>query len=350
MEALHGLRVKLSEMQLRRPRAFGDCWLACRLWDELELDQFWRERLPKGKEEVPWVKVLELLVVHRLIAPGSEWRLHRQWFLKSAMDQLLEEDFVVAAKNRLYECLAVVLEHREALFSHLPGRWRDLFGVRYELLLYDLSSTYFEGEMERVPKAKHGHSRDQRGDCKQVVLAVVVTAEGFPLAYKVMAGNTSDKTTLQGMIQKIQAQYGKANRIWVMDRGIPTKAVLQEMRESDPPVSYLVGTPRAQWQQFEKELAEKPWEKLRDSIQVKLFSHEGEVYVLLRSEGRQAKEVAMRRRRLAKLLRTLRAWRRERKNPWKRDTLLLKLGAAGKEAGRAWFSANLARLRGFDPV
>ena len=335
-DALNGLRVKLSELQLCRPRAFGNCWLACRLWDELQLDQFWRERLDHGKEEVPWAKVLELLTVHRLLAPGSEWRLHRQWFLQSAMDQLLEEDFAVAAKNRLYECLDKVGAHRAALFTHLQARWRDLFGAQYDLLLYDLTSTYFEGQMAQAPKAKHGYSRDQRSDCKQVVLAVVMTSEGFPLAYEVMPGNTSDKTTLKKFIQGIQGQYGKAERIWVMDRGIPTEATLQEMRASDPPVSYLVGTPRARWKQFEKELAPVPWEKIRDSIQVKLFWHEGEVYVLAKSQGRQAKEVAMRRRKLAKLLRSLRALRKERKNPLKRDTLLQKLGAAHKAAGWAW--------------
>jgi transposase len=335
-DVLNGLRVKLSEMELRQPRAFGHCWLACRLWDELELDWFWQNRLPRGGEKVPWIKVLELLTVHRLLAPGSEWRLHRQWFVRSAMDQLLDSDFAVAAKNRLYECLDQVLEHRAALFTHLQGRWRDLFGAKYDLLLYDLTSTYFEGQMGLAPKAKHGHSRDRRGDCKQVVIAVVMTREGFPLAYEVMAGNTSDRTTLKEFIDKIHAQYGKAERIWVMDRGIPKKETLEEMRQSDPPVSYLVGTPRASWQQFEKQLAEVAWEKIRDSVEVKIFTHEEEVYVLVKSQGRQAKEIAMRRRRLAKLLRTLRGLRREKKNPLKRDTLLLKLGAARKEAGRAW--------------
>ncbi len=335
-DVLNGVKVKLWEMELLRPRVFGNCWLGCHLWDELELGRFWREKLPSGQEQVRWDKVLALLVVNRLIAPGSEWSVHRHWFLASAMDELLGEDFVLAAKNRLYHCLDHLLAHRQALFSHLQQRWQDLFGAKYELLLYDLTSTYFEGEMEAVPKARYGHSRDGRGDCKQVVLAVVMTTEGFPLAYEVMAGNTSDKTTLREFLQKIEKQYGKAERIWVMDRGIPTEETLKEMRDSNPPISYLVGTPRARWQQFEKQLADLPWEKIRDSVQVKLFTHEGEVYVLAKSDGRQAKEMAMRRRRLTKLLRTLRALRREKKTQLKRDTLLLKLGAARKEAGRAW--------------
>ena len=234
---------------------------------------FWRERLPEGKAEVPWFKVLELLTVRQLVAPGSKWHLHRRWFLSSAMDQLLEEDFAVAAKNRLYECLDQIDRHRAALFTHLQGRWKDLFGATYDLLLYDLTSTYFEGEMEQAPKAKHGYSRDKRSDCRQVVIAVVLSPEGFPLAYEVMPGNTSDQTTLNLFLQKIQAQYGQARRLWIMDRGIPTEETLQEMRQSDPPVGYLVGTPRARWDQFQEQFEKVPWQKLRDTVEVKLLFH-----------------------------------------------------------------------------
>jgi len=335
-DVLNGLRVKLSELTLERPRVFGDCWLACRVWDELRLGEFWRERLPAGKAEVPWVKVLELLAVRQLVAPGSKWHLHRRWFLTSAMDELLDEDFAVAAKNRLYECLDIIDTHRAALFDHLQARWQDLFGATCDLLLYDLTSSYFEGAMAGAPKARHGHSRDHRPDCRQLVLAVVLTPEGFPLAYEIMPGNTSDKSTLHAFLHKIQAQYGKANRIWIMDRGIPTEETLAEMRRSDPPVGYLVGTPRARWEQFRAEFDQLPWQKLRDSIEVKLLAHGDEIYVLAKSSGRHAKERAMRRRKLARLLRTLRALRRDRVRPWKRDTLLHKLGAAHKTAGKAW--------------
>jgi transposase len=335
-EVLNGLQVKLSELTLQRPRVFGDCWLGCRLWDELELGPFWRQRLPEGKAWVPWFKVLELLTVRQLVAPGSKWHLHRRWFLASAMDQLLEEDFAVAAKNRLYECLDRIDRYRAELFTHLQGRWKDLFGATYDLLLYDLTSTYFEGQMEEAPKAKHGYSRDKRSDCRQVVIAVVLSPEGFPLAYEVMPGNTSDRTTLKGFLQKIQSQYGQARRIWIMDRGIPTEETLAQMRQSDPPVGYLVGTPRARWDQFQEQLEKVPWQKLRDQVEVKLFSQEAEVYVLAKSQGRRQKETAMRRRKLARLLRTLRQLRRTRQRPWKRDTLLHKLGAAHKEAGKAW--------------
>jgi hypothetical protein len=262
-DVLNGLQIKLSELTLQRPRVFGDCWLGCRLWDELQLDRFWRPRLPEGKAEAPWCKVLELLTVRQLVAPGSKWHLHRRWFLASAMDQLLEEDFAVAAKNRLYECLDRIDRRRTGLFTHLQGRWKDLFGATYDLLLYDLTSTCFEGEMEQAPKAKHGYSRDKRPDCRQVVIAVVLSAQGFPLAYEIMPGNTSDKTTLNLFLQKIQAQYGQARRIWIMDRGIPTGETLTEMRQSDPQVGYLVGAPRGRWDQFKEEFAKVPWQKLR---------------------------------------------------------------------------------------
>jgi transposase len=340
-EVLNGLQVKLSELTLQRPRVFGDCWLACRLWDELQLGEFWRQRLPDGKAQVPWFKVLELLAVRQLVAPGSKWHLHRRWFLSSAMDQLLDEDFAVAAKNRLYECLDRIDAHRAALFTHLQARWKDLFGATYDLLLYDLTSTYFEGEMKQAPKAKHGYSRDKRPDCRQVVIAVVLSPEGFPLAYEIMPGNTSDKTTLKLFLQKIQAQYGQAKRIWIMDRGIPTEEILKEMRQSDPPVSYLVGTPRARWDQFKDELEKLPWQNLRETVHVKLISCAEEVYVLAKSQGRRAKEMAIRRRKLTRLLHTLRGLRRTRQRLWKRDTLLLKLGAARKEAGKAWSFVKL---------
>lgn len=349
-EVLNGVQVKLSELTLQRPRVFGDGWLACRLWDELQLGEFWRERLPDGKARVSWFKVLELLAIRQLVAPGSKWHLHRHWFLSSAMDQLLDEDFAVAAKNRLYECLDHIDWHRAALFTHLQARWKDLFGATYDLLLYDLTSSYFEGEMPRAPKAKHGYSRDKRPDCRQVIIAVVLSAEGFPLAYEIMPGNTSDKTTLHLFLQKIQAQYGKANRIWIMDRGIPTEETLQEMRQSDPPVSYLVGTPRARWDQFKDDLEKLPWQKLRDTIEVKLLSQGQELYVLAKSQGRRAKERAIRRRKLAKLLHTLRGLRRTRQRAWKRDTLLLKLGAARKEAGKAWNFVKLTLPKPRQPV
>ncbi|HZE26018.1 MAG TPA: IS1634 family transposase [Terriglobales bacterium] len=332
-DAVDGLQVKLSGLELRRARAFGNCWLACELWRQLGLDGFWQQRLPDGREAVRWEKVLQVLVVNRWIDPGSEWRLHRQWFLSSAMDELLGVDFAVAEKDRLYRCLDRILEHKPELFVWLKQKWADLFHADFEVLLYDLTSTYFEGEMEENPKAKHGYSRDGRPDCLQVVIALVITPDGFPLAYEVMDGNTSDRTTLRGFLDQIENTYGQAKRLWVMDRGIPSEAILAEMRNPARPVSYLVGTGKSKIKQYEKKWLDLPWHKVRDSVEVKLFEQDGELYVLAKSEGRQRKEIAMRRRRLARLLRKLRAMRRSLPS---RDQLLMRIGAAKTAAGRAF--------------
>jgi transposase len=332
-DAVDALQVKLSGLELRRPRAFGNCWLASEIWRQLELDRFWQQRLPDGRETVNWEKVLRLLVVNRLIDPGSELRVHRQWFLQSAMDDLLGVDFEVAEKDRLYRCLDRLLEHKQDLFVWLRQKWADLFQADFEVLLYDLTSTYFEGAMEENPRAKRGYSRDGRPDCLQVVIALVVTTDGFPLAYEVMDGNTSDRTTLRGFLDKIETTYGKAKRMWVMDRGIPTEAILAEMRDPKRPVSYLVGTPKSKIGQHEKQWLDLPWQKVRDSVEVKLFEQDGELYVLAKSEGRQRKEIAIRRKRLVRLLRKLRAMRHSLPA---RDQLLLRIGAAKTEAGRAF--------------
>jgi transposase len=332
-DAIDSVQVKLSEMKLERARPYGNCWLGCELWRQLQLDRFWSEKLPQGREGVAWPQVLELLVVNRLIEPGSEFRLHRHWFDHSAMDVLLGQDFAVAEKDRLYRCLDRVLEHKQDLFVHLQQRWKDLFDAEFDLLLYDLTSTYVEGEAEQNPKARYGYSRDKRPDCKQVVIALIVTPAGLPLAYEVMAGNTSEKTTLRGFLDRIENLYGKARRVWLMDRGIPTEDLLREMRTSRQETFYLVGTSRAKVRQYEKQWLELPWHKVRESVEVKLFAQDGELYVLAKSEGRQAKEIAMRRKKLARLLRKLRAMRRSCP---KRDQLLMRVGAAKTDAGRAF--------------
>jgi transposase len=346
-DALDSVQVRLSGLELRRPRSFGNCWLACELWHQLGLDEFWQQRLPEGREGVSWEKVLQLLVVNRLLEPGSEFRVHRQWFVDSAMDELLGENFAVAEKDRLYRCLDRILEHKQELFVWLKKKWADLFAADFEVLLYDLTSTYFEGQMEQNPKAKRGYSRDHRPDCLQLVIALVVTPDGFPLAYEVMNGNTSDRTTLRGFLKQIEDTYGKAQRVWVMDRGIPSEAMLQEMREPQRQTFYLVGTPKSRIQQHEQKWLDLPWQKVRDAVEVKLYEHEGELYVLAKSQGRQAKEMAMRRKRLARLLRKLRAMRRSLPQ---RDQLLLRIGAAKKEAGRAFGFVKIQLPKADQPV
>jgi transposase len=331
-----GVQVRLAEFTLHRPRQWGACWVGCQLWNQLRMDQFWGPLLPPSREGTDWKNILQTLTIYRLIDPGSEWRLHRQWFQNSALADLLAEDFALAEKNNLYRCLDRLLVHRTALFKHLRQRWEDLFGLKFNVLLYDLTSTYFESDPpfpEGDPR-RFGYSRDKRSDCVQVVIALVVTPEGFPLAYEVMPGNTSDKTTLKAFLEKIEQLYGKAERIWIMDRGIPTKKTLEAMRAADPKIYYLVGTPRAQLTKLEARLTPLPWRTVREQVEVKLLSQDKELYVLARSGDRRHKERAMRRRKLKDLWKRLGQLQRQKRLD--RDELLLKLGRAHEQAGRAY--------------
>lgn len=325
------LALKLTEYRLSGARQYGACWLACELWKQLELDKFWRERLTPTREGTDWAKLLTVSTVYRLVEPGSEWRCHRVWYDRSAMKDLLGEGFHWGSKDQLYEVLDRVVKHRSELFQHLQSRWRDLFGAKFEVLLYDLTSTYFEGEGADIEKAKYGYSRDHRPDCKQVVLALVVTPEGFPLGYEVMPGNTLDKETLPGFLKKIEELYGKAQRVWIMDRGIPTEEQLTTLRASHPEVKYLVGTPRARVKAMRSKWESLAWTKVRGSVEVKLFKESGELYVVAKSGGRQDKEIAIRRKKLARLLRALRGMKKETS----RDRLLMRWGVARSAAGRA---------------
>ena len=329
------VRVRLSELRLCRPRQWGACWLVIKLWRELELDRFWGERLLRSRKGTRWDQVLLVLVAYRLIAPGSEWRLHREWFSRCALGDLLGADFSLADSHKLYACHDLLLKHKQALFDHLVNRWRDLFNASFEVLLYDLTSTYFESDPpeEEKDKRRFGYSRDKRSDCVQVVIALIVTPQGFPLAYEVLAGNTADNTTLRAFLHKIEAQYGKAQRIWLMDRGIPTEEVLQEMRHSDPPIKYLVGTPKGRLTRLENQLLDKPWHNARPGVQVKLLAEEGELYVLAHSADRVAKERAIRRRQLKWL------WARLKQlsaMTLTREQLLMKLGAAKQKTPKTW--------------
>lgn len=332
----YGVKVRLEAMELHRPRQWGACWLACHLYEQLELDQFWNARLPDSREGTCWRHILQTLICYRLIDPGSEWRLHRLWFDRSAMGDLLGADYALVEKNALYRSLDKVLKHKTALFSHLTERWQDLFRAKFDVLLYDLTSTYFESDPpdDENDKRRYGYSRDKRSDCVQVVIALVVTPEGFPLAYEVLAGNTSDKTTLREFLNKIETQYGKAERIWVMDRGIPTEEVLSEMRHSDPPVYYLVGTPKGRLTQLEQKLLGLPWQAVRPGVAVKLLPQEQELYVLAVSRDRISKERAMRRRQLCALVKRLKQLQQMKLSSTQK--LLLKLGQAKGQYPAAW--------------
>jgi len=330
-----GVQVHLDRMELHRPRQWGACWLACQLYEQLGLDRFWAERLPDSRQGTCWRDILQTLVCYRLIDPGSEWRLHRLWFEQSAMGDLLGRDYALVEKNALYRTLDKVLAHKPALFSHLQQRWRDLFGAKFDVLLYDLTSTYFESTApeDENDKRRFGYSRDKRPDCVQVVIALIVTPEGFPLAYEVLPGNTADKTTLKDFLKKIEDQYGKAERIWVMDRGIPTEAVLEQMRTSDPPVSYLVGTPKGRLNKLESQLLPLDWQAVRPGVDVKLLPQPQELYVLARSHNRVNKERAMRQRQLKALCKRLTQLRRMSLTA---RQLLLKLGEARGRYRLAW--------------
>jgi transposase len=326
-EVSNSIQIRLHQMTLHHPRQWGGCWLAMELWRQLGLDVFWTPRLPASRKGTDWLNVLKTLVCYRLLDPGSEWRLHRDWFKNSALADLLGEDDSVAAKNTLYGCLDKLLEHKEPMFFCLKTQWNELFNASYDVLLYECDPPEEADGLRRF-----GYSRDKRSDCVQVVIALIVTPEGFPLAYKVMPGNTSDKTTLPDFLSQIEKQYGKRNRLWIMDRGIPTEAVLEQMRVEG--ASYLVGTPRGRLSTLEDQLFRQPWKQIQDQIEVKLTRDGEDLYVLTRSGGRRDKEQAMRRRRLKKLWKRLHHIRGMKK--LERDALLLKLGAAKQDVGNAW--------------
>ncbi len=239
----------------------------------------------------------------------------------------------VLKDDTLYRCLDKLVAHKRAFFSFLRARWETLFDVRFDVLLYDLTSTYFESDSPFAGKRQYGYSRDKRPDCVQVVIALIVTPEGFPLAYEVMPGNTSDKTTLTEFLERIEQQYGRSDRVWIMDRGIPTEATLKQMRARESPVHYLVGTPKGRLTRLEREFLAMPWREVREHVDVKLLDKDEELYILARSRARTLKERGMRQRRLKKLWRRLHELQQQKLT---RDQLLIKLGAAKKEAGRAY--------------
>jgi len=331
-EAVH---IRLGDIQLRKPRQWGACWLALHLWEQLHLDEFWQSRLPASRKGTRWLNVLKALVAYRLIDPGSEFRFHRDWYQRTALGDLLGEDFTLAQKDKPYRCLDLLVKHRDELFDYLRQQWGELFQAQFDVLLYDLTSTYFESDPP-LPgadsKRRFGYSRDHRRDCTQVVVALVVTPDGLPVAYEVYAGNTHEASTLREFLDRVENCYGRARRTWLMDRGIPTEETLEEMRSRG--IDYLVGTPKGRLTKMEKTLLEQPWIRARESVSVKVLQQEDEFYVYVESKDRVAKERSMRRRKLKRLWARLGELRLRKQ--LSRDALLMSLGAAKKEAGRAW--------------
>lgn len=292
--------IRLSSLEVRNGREFGSCWVGVKLWQMLDLDRFWSERLEGQRGDVSWEKVAELLAVNRLCDPDSELSVHEKWYPKTGMSLLLDCDDSVAEKDRLYRCLDRLVEHKEALEAHLKQKWGELFAAEFEVLLYDLTSTYFEGQVEDVPQAKRGYSRDHRPDCKQLVIALIVTPEGLPVSYEIFDGNTRDAVSLERMMDQVEAKYGKLRRTWVFDRGVVSEENLQRLRERNG--RYVVGTPRSRLKDFEAELLGQDWQRVRGEVDVKLRrGRDGDMYVIARSVKRRAKENAMRRRRIRNL-------------------------------------------------
>ena len=286
-------RVRLNKVRLERPRRFGDVFLGLELWKRLGLDRFWEDRLGGEVAEVPWWRVAALLAINRLCAPGSELAIEERWYPSTSLDDLLGIAEGKINDSRLYRCLDLLLPHKSELERHLTRRYGELFAAEFDVLLYDLTSSYVEGAAERDPMMRRGYSRDHRPDCKQVVIALIVNGEGFPLSYETFDGNRGDVTTVEAVLRMVERKYGKARRVWVFDRGVVSEENLATLRRHGG--QYLVGTPRSKLKRFEQELLEGGWEQVRPDVEVKLLpTPQGEeTYILCRSTARQAKEEAI---------------------------------------------------------
>jgi transposase len=287
------LLVKLSSVRLERPRDFGDVWLAWGLWRMLGLDEFFDERIERGREEVSWGTMAAILTIARFCEPASELHIADTWYRRTALEELLGATPEQIHTDRLYNALDQLLPHKEALETHLHKRLGELFELKCDLLLYDVTSTYFEGEMEGCPIAQRGYSRDSRGDRPQVCIGLVVTDDGFPVGYEVFAGNTNDSRTVKSIIEAMERRHGTLNRVWVMDRGMVSEENLQYLRGRGG--HYIVGTPKAMLRQFEGYLTNRDWTEAQVGVEVKLVpSPNGEeTFILARSADRRAKELAM---------------------------------------------------------
>jgi transposase len=289
-------RVLLNKVRLERVRQFGSCWLGLQLWKRLELDRFFEETLDEQAADVPWSRVAAILTINRLCAPGSELAIEQRWYPSTALDDLLGIEAGKINDTRLYRCLDRILPHKTKLERHLKQRYGELFGAEFDVLLYDLTSTYVEGAAEKNPMMCRGYSRDHRPDCEQMVIALIVNSEGFPFSYETFDGNRADVSTMETILRMVERKYGKARRIWVFDRGIVSEANLAAIRKRGG--QYLVGTPRSQMKQFEEELLKDDWTQVRPDVEVKKvpIPRGEETYILCRTAGRKEKEKAIRNR------------------------------------------------------
>ncbi len=289
-------RVLVNRVRLERTRQFGTCYLGLQLWKRLELDRFFEQAVDDDPADVPWSRVAAVLAINRLCAPGSELAVEERWYPSTALDDLLaiEEDKI--NDTRLYRCLDRILPHKTKLERHLKHRYGELFAAEFDVLLYDLTSTYVEGAAEKNPMIRRGYSRDHRPDCEQMVIALIVNSEGFPFSYETFNGNRADVSTIETILRMVERKYGKARRIWVFDRGVVSEENLAAIRKRDG--QYLVGTPRSQMKRFEAELLQDGWVQVRPEVEVKQVAipQGEETYILCRTAGRKEKEKAIRRR------------------------------------------------------
>lgn len=289
-------RVLVHRVRLERTRQFGACFLGWELWKQLGLDQFFEQAVDRDGVEVRWSRVTAVLAINRLCAPGSELAVEERWYPSTALEDLLEIEEGKINDTRLYRCLDHILPHKTKLEQHLKQRYGELFGAEFDVLLYDLTSTYVEGAAENNPMMGRGYSRDHRPDCEQMVIALIVNSEGFPFSYETFDGNRADVSTMEAILRMVERKYGKARRIWVMDRGIVSEENLAAIRKRGG--QYLVGTPRSQMKRFESELLQDNWIEVRAGVEIKQIAipQGEETYILCRSAGRKEKEKAIRQR------------------------------------------------------
>ena len=296
------IEVNVHKVRAERPRRFGDVWLALELIKKLGLGELFDGMMPDIHPKIPWARLAEVLIVSRFCEPSSELHIAEQFYRKSALSDLMgigDEDIY---ENRLYRALDKLLEHKDDIQKHLKERLGELFNISYDILLYDVTSTYFEGQETRNPQAKHGYSRDSRPDCKQVCIGLVVTKEGIPLGYEVFEGNRHDSTTVETIIEKMESLYGTSDRVWIMDRGMASAENLELLEEEDR--RYIIGTNKNQLKRFEQHLLTQDWKHVHEGLEVKLCSSPDgseEIFILCRSEARREKEQAMHNRFIKRL-------------------------------------------------
>jgi len=342
--------VRLKGVALERLRDFGDVWLAWGLWRLLELDKLLEGLIPRGREELSWATVAAILTVARFCQPQSELHIEDIWYRQTALDDLLNVPVEKVHTDRLYAGMDVLLPCKEALEKHLRQRLGDLFDLEYDLLLYDVTSTYFEGACAANPLAKRGYSRDGRPQCLQVCIGLVVTPEGIPLGYEVFPGNRNDAKTVEEIVVAMERKYGRARRVWVMDRGMVSEENLAFLRSREG--QYIVGTPKAMLRRFEQHLLDKDWQEVQEGVEVKLVpGPDGtETFVLARSADRRKKEEAMHRRFIARFEEALGRMQAQAESGRLKDPAVAnrRLGRLAQQYWRAAgaFTVTIKRRRG----